>query len=638
MKAGKLGKKLLWPCSIALLAFLAGCAIYGSLADSGSKGGEAGTSVTGFGQSLDELYFPKDKVIDVKVTIDPDKFQSMLNNPLAEELMEASVDYNGEVFDNVAIRTKGNLSLTSVARNNDSDRYSFKISFDEYVNQTLGGISKVNLNNGYSDASYMREFLAYELAETLGLPTPKYSFVQLYVNDELKGLYLAIEQIGDAYLERHFGTSAGALYKANGGNGSELTWLETIESYTGLDAKQGKADDDSLLHMLDVLNNGSDYESVLNVDHALGYFALNVAGGNFDSYHSDKKHNYYLFGNSGIYSILPWDFNMAFGGFGSGEVLIDEPTTGALADRPLIAKLLAVDAYKERYHEMLKETIQGYLSEEAFAARVGDIQDLISDKVQADPTAFVTFEQFQQGVQQLISYNASNTAKIADQLDGTSPSAGDGSGMGGGMGGGMGRPRGNADGGGFQGGMGGFPNMDANAEGGAFQGGMPNMDANAEGGGFQGGMPNMDANAEGGGFQGGMPNMDANGYGGGFQGGMPNMDANAEGGGGFQGGMPNMDANANGGAFQGGMPNMDANANGGGFQGGMGRPDRGNFDQGGGFQGGMGGMGGFPGNGNLNGSAAAGQNDPIQEATYAGIALILLLLSCLVVVWYRRNK
>ncbi len=601
MKAGKLGKKLLWPCSIALLAILAGCAIYGSLADSGSNEGEAGISISKAEQSLDELYFPKDKVIDVKVTIDPDKFQSILDNPTAEEYMDASVDYNGKVFDNVAIRAKGNLSLISVAGNNNSDRYSFKISFDEYVNQTLGGISKVNLNNGYSDNSYMREFLAYELAETMGLPTPKYSFVQLYVNDELRGLYLAIEQFGDAYLERHFGTSAGALYKANGGSGSELTWLETIESYTGLDAKQGKADDDSLLHMLDVLNNGTDYESVLNVEHALGYIALNVAGGNFDSYHSELKHNYYLYGNNGIYSVLPWDFNMAFGGFGSSEILIDEPTTGALADRPLIDKLLAVDSYKERYHEILKQAIEGYLSEEVFAARVGELEALITDKVKVDPTSFVTFEQFQQGVQQLMSYNASNTAKIADQLDGTSPSAGDGSGMGGGMGGfgggGMGRPGGNAD-------------------GGRFQGGMPNMDANDNAGGFPGGMPNMNANENADGFQGGMPNMDANGNAGGFQGGMPNMDANGNAGG-FQGGMPNMNANGNAGGFQGGRPNMDANGNAGGFPGGM---------------------GGFPGFGGFNNNAVVDQNALIQEAKNVGIALLCLIISCFVVVWYRRKR
>ena len=110
----------------------------------------------------------------------------MLDNASAEEYKEASVNYNGMQFDHVGIRTKGNLSLRSVV-NSDSDRYSFKLSFDEYLNQTLNGISKINLNNNYSDASYMREFLTYELAESVGLPTPGFSYVNVYVNDELWG-------------------------------------------------------------------------------------------------------------------------------------------------------------------------------------------------------------------------------------------------------------------------------------------------------------------------------------------------------------------------------------------------------------------------------------------------------------------
>ena len=110
----------------------------------------------------------------------------MLDNASAEEYKEASVNYNGMQFDHVGIRTKGNLSLRDVV-NSDSDRYSFKISFDEYLNQTLNGISKINLNNNYSDASYMREFLTYELADSVGLPTPGFSYVNVYVNDELWG-------------------------------------------------------------------------------------------------------------------------------------------------------------------------------------------------------------------------------------------------------------------------------------------------------------------------------------------------------------------------------------------------------------------------------------------------------------------
>ncbi|WP_366946797.1 CotH kinase family protein [Desulfosporosinus nitroreducens] len=38
-------------------------------------------------------------------------------------------------------------------------QFIFKLPFDEYIdNQTLAGLSKINLNNMYSDASYLREF------------------------------------------------------------------------------------------------------------------------------------------------------------------------------------------------------------------------------------------------------------------------------------------------------------------------------------------------------------------------------------------------------------------------------------------------------------------------------------------------
>lgn len=199
---------LLMVCCLLLAAALAGCQ-----PDNNTAADTQDRVVSNDEQSLDTDVFPKDKVVDVRITIDPDDFQDMLDNASAEEYKAASVEYNGIKMDNIGIRTKGNLSLRSVVQMSDSDRYSFKISFDEYVNQNLFGITKINLNNNYSDASYMREFLTYELAESMGLPTPKYSFVNIYVNDELKGFYLAVEQIGDAYLERNFGNSTAHCIK-----------------------------------------------------------------------------------------------------------------------------------------------------------------------------------------------------------------------------------------------------------------------------------------------------------------------------------------------------------------------------------------------------------------------------------------
>lgn len=516
-------------------------------------------------QFLDESVFPKDKVVDVKITMDKDDFQGIIDNASAEEFHTASIDYNGQHFDNVGIRAKGNLSLASVVSMDDSDRYSFKISFDEYVNQTLGGISKINLNNNYSDPTYMREFLTYELAEQMGLPTPKFSYVNVYVNDELWGFYLAVEQVGDSYLERNFGNAYGALYKAIMSTGSDLKWIDDkLDSYPGLTQKSKSSNNNILIDMLDELNNGTELEKYIDVNDALGYIALNAATNNMDSYLGSTKQNYYLYENKGVFSILPWDYNMAFGGLGNmmggrggggggkaqGEaqgggagasttsLLIDEPTQSAVADRPLVAKLLAEDEYKAKYHDILQTIVDGFLSDEQFQTRVNKLNDMISSYVKADPSSFYTYEEYEQGITSLISTNTSTVTNIKQQLDGTIPSSGDGSGSGGGM-------------------------------------GMPGGDMGAMFGG-----DNKQGAAQDGGA--GEPP------------------------GGFQGG--------------------DMGQPPGGFQGGdMGQPP-------GGFQGG----GGMPAFGNMGGQTT--EKDNTKEAATAGIAIIVLILSCLFIKYFNRRR
>jgi hypothetical protein len=592
---------LLCFCSILLIIGLTGCAVGGtsfSLTSSGKATSASDKSADE--QKLDETVFPKDKVVDVKITIDEAEFQNLLDNASAEEYKEATVEYNGQTFKNVGIRAKGNLSLRSVVNMTDSDRYSFKISFDEYVNQTLEGITKINLNNNYSDASYMREFLSYELAEDMGLPTPKYSYVNVYVNDELWGFYLAVEQIGDSYLERHFDNAYGALYKANGGTGSELNWLSTIESYTGLDLKSDKSNDDILLDMLDELNNGTGIERLLDVDEALGSIALNVLTSNMDSYLGQNKHNYYLYEDDGVFNVLPWDYNMAFGGLGGSGILIDEPTTGTLTDRPLVAKLLAVDEYKETYHRILAKAIEGYLSDDVFAARVQQIREMISTYVKADPSSFYTYDEYESGITSVLSLNTTQTASIAKQLDGTIASSGDGSGSGGGMGGG-----------GF-GGMGGGRGGNRQNAG---QDTAAPAAANVENADDDGHTAANQQSAFKGNDAAAAVELAAAGA---AEAGNAATDGQA----------PQGDAGAappDGQAPQGGqMPD-------GGMQGGGGqRPD----GQGGGFGGGMGGFGGPGGPGT---QAVQPQGSP-KEAATAGITLIILLLSCVFIAFYKRKR
>jgi hypothetical protein len=341
-----------------------------------------------------DSYFLRDAVMEVDITIDDELLSDMLLNAAEEEYKSADITINGDTYSGVKIRTKGNSSLSSVSRSG-GDRYSFKVE--------LGDDLQLNLNNMYSDPSYMREFLSYEIMEKFGMKVPLFSYAKVSINGEYFGLYLAVESILEPYLERNFEDAGGDLYKSDG---STLEYIDDDEdSYTGLEIKTNEEDYDftKVTDLLKAIETGFDIEKYLDVDSALRYIAANTALMNFDSYLGNFGHNYYLYEVDGKFTILPWDYNMSFGGFGMGassatSVYIDEPVQGSLSSRPLVKVLLSNGEYLERYHGYLSEMADSYLTEEYLGKRIRELDSLIGELVRTDPTAFFTYEEYQENI------------------------------------------------------------------------------------------------------------------------------------------------------------------------------------------------------------------------------------------------
>ncbi|MDO5518199.1 MAG: CotH kinase family protein [Clostridium sp.] len=156
----------------------------------------------------------KDSITDISIDIDESDWQWLLENATDEEYRSCNITINGTTYYNVGIRPKGNTSLTNVASDDTTDRYSFKIKFNEYVSgQTYNGMKSIVLNNIIQDSTYMKEYITYDLYSSLGVATPEMSYSNITINNETWGLYLAIEVIDERYLENNFGTTEGNLYK-----------------------------------------------------------------------------------------------------------------------------------------------------------------------------------------------------------------------------------------------------------------------------------------------------------------------------------------------------------------------------------------------------------------------------------------
>lgn len=446
------------------------------------------------GYDYKEQLFKEDELGVVEITVSESNWNKILDNPTAEEYVEAKVTINGEAYDNVGVRAKGNSSLSSVA-NSDSERYSLKVDFAQYdTNQTFYGLEKINLNNNFSDTTQMKEFVSYELMEQLGIATPAHSYVKVLVNGEYYGMMLAVEEIGEAFAKTNFGSTEGFIFKPEG-DGSDLAYKsDDTDDYAGIFAevkmnKKTAEKNSNVINMMKEISGGD--TSSVDIDQVARYFALNTALVSMDSYQGSFKHNYYLYENeNGQFSVIPWDYNMSFGGFGGGggrpdgqanadvdarqnneaqteesannppqmnggmklneaiitdsniNFSITEPVSGTTVDaRPLLKIILEDEEARALYDGYLEKIAAEILTEQNVHAITTKLQDLLQEAVDEDPSKFATTEQFLAGVsgeQSLPEFAKQRSESILKQLAGEIEGvSGAGSGFGGGPGGEM---------------------------------------------------------------------------------------------------------------------------------------------------------------------------------------------------------
>jgi len=465
-----------------------------------------------------------------------------------EEYSECSIIIDGECYKNIAIRAKGNTSLSSVS-SMDSNRYSFKVEFDHYdSNKTYHGLDKLSLNNIIQDNTYMKDYLTYQMMYRFGVDAPLSSYAFITVNGKDWGLYLAVEGIEDSFIERNYGNNSGELYKPDsmsfgggrgngkdfnpenffstdengestptantqndfmtppndfnpdniqnsgmtppegfnpgnmqnggmippqefdpnnstssdenkvnpfpnetseqkkefgkkggfgGGMGSNDVKLQYIddnpESYSNIfgNAKTDISENDKkrLINSLKNLTENTNIEETIDIEEVIRYFVVHNFVCNGDSYTGNMIHNYYLYEKDGKLSMIPWDYNLAYGTFQGGNAEseinapIDSPVSGGnMSDRPMISWIFENEEYTELYHNLFSE----FIAETNITEIISETEKLISPYVERDPTKFCTFDEFKTGVSTLTKFCELRTESVSGQLNGSIPSTSDG--------------------------------------------------------------------------------------------------------------------------------------------------------------------------------------------------------------------
>lgn len=473
---------------ICCLALLLALVVTGVFLNAPSLGIQAASTARGYESRL----FDTSRIHTIDIVMDD--WEGFLEGCTDEEYELCAVVIDNESYNNVAIRAKGNTSLTQVA-SYGNDRYSFKIEFDHYDSTiSYHGLDKLSLNNIIQDNTYMKDYLTYQMMGYFGVDAPLCSYVYITVNGEDWGLYLAVEGVEESFLERNYGSDYGELYKPDSmsmgggrGNGGEFDledWMddqsgeegqstlpdrqamkgqrpdgmtppdtgEEVQSDTetmpqdmpgavpsqddasdsqttdpaqtdkqlggrggGMGGSMGSsdvsliytdddydsysnifdnaktditdADKDRLIASLKQLNEGENIESVVDVDEVIRYFVVHNFVCNFDSYTGSMIHNYYLYEEDGQLSMIPWDYNLAFGGFQGGQDAtsmvnypIDTPVSGGtVGSRPMLAWIFESEEYTKLYHQYFADFISSYFDSGYFTQMMAQTKQLIAD-------------------------------------------------------------------------------------------------------------------------------------------------------------------------------------------------------------------------------------------------------------------
>ena len=151
-----------------------------------------------------------EEILTIEIVADPGVWQGLLDNAQAKEWISADVIINGMRFSTIGIRTKGNSSLMQIG---NSGNYSLQFKANKYVKgQTFFGLDVFCVNNMTGDATYMKDYLSYDIMKFIGVDTPLVNYANISVNGEAYGFGVAIERYDKAFLDRVYGTSAGQLY------------------------------------------------------------------------------------------------------------------------------------------------------------------------------------------------------------------------------------------------------------------------------------------------------------------------------------------------------------------------------------------------------------------------------------------
>jgi len=358
-------------------------------------------------------FYDLNTVQTIEITFAESNWDALLDAQKAGDenyILAQSISINGEVFDSIGVKYKGNSTY-----NANQAKNPFHIELDTYKDHKYEAYTDIKLSNVAKDPSFLREVMSYHVLRQY-MDAPLSNYANVYINGDLIGLYSNSESISKKFVNSRFGSKSNTFVKCSppAGAGPQSNDLPNLvylgdDSLNYIDAYELKSDEgwSELIDLCDTLSNSiGDIEEILDVDRALWMLAFNNVLVNLDSYSGLFAQNYYLYrDDNGRFLPVVWDLNESFGKFpitGGSNNLFSTASKQRMnhllhennSDYPLIQQLLSVPIYKRMYLAHIKTMLVENFADDSIQQLGESLQALIDSDVQADNNKLFTYNNF----------------------------------------------------------------------------------------------------------------------------------------------------------------------------------------------------------------------------------------------------
>ncbi|KAI8878014.1 coth-domain-containing protein, partial [Backusella circina FSU 941] len=350
--------------------------------------------------------------------------------------IDVSVNMTYMSLNDVKSFTDATISISGHStRNLAKLSYNLKIA----KKQDLYDYRRIKLRSIATDPSYMREMIAYDMYNSIGMPTSKFSYIRVFLNNEAVGLFGLAEVFKNPWIQNEFAngdsdykqgalfvadvsgggqnmtmggnsTQGGPLSQSSGGGmdsmgsadlsylGDNVTLYEDGSYKVKEDPSKGSANFTRIMDLARFIDNAPNttttnddvalWQEKMDTDSFLRGIAMEIIISDSDGYFT-MANNYILYDDLDNERLVfsGQDFDLALGHSINNATLMNDGNYSNFPNfdtRPLMPKMLKVPQFKEDFENLMLNITKELMNNNTLSTRIDQLAKMIATDVEWD--------------------------------------------------------------------------------------------------------------------------------------------------------------------------------------------------------------------------------------------------------------